>query len=144
MNKKGLNAYKQVGIRDQLGTADPYQIIQMLMQGAIDRMVMARSAIDRKDLAAKSEHVSKATAIVKSLNESLHPVDGGEDVVNNLASLYDFIVEHLLEASRENSSQKIHDCQQIMTTIKEGWDSIPQDVRISTLSQNESLVTAGG
>ncbi|TDP40346.1 flagellar protein FliS [Idiomarina aquatica] len=144
MNKKGLNAYKQVGIRDQLGTADPYQIIQMLMQGAIDRMVMARSAIERKDLAAKSEHISKATAIVKSLNDSLLPVEGGEDVTSNLASLYDFIVEHLLQASQENSAQKIHDCQKIMTTIKEGWDSIPQDVRSSTLSQRESLAVAGG
>lgn len=136
--KKGLNAYKQVGVRDQLGAADAYQVIQMLMQGGIDRMVMAKAAIERKDLSAKSEHISRAIAIVRALNDSLRPVEGGEEITNNLGSLYDFIVDSLSEASRENSVEKIKASQNILSTIKEGWDSIPQDVRQSTLSSHHA------
>ncbi|WP_404398606.1 flagellar export chaperone FliS [Idiomarina loihiensis] len=143
MRNKGLNAYKQVGIRDQLGTADPYEVIQMLMQGGIDRMVMAKSAIEHSDYSAKSEHISRAIAIVNALNDSLKPVDGGEEVTNNLASLYGFIIESLSEASVENSVNKVNDCQQILATIKEGWDAIPRNVRESTLN-SRSAVMAGG
>ncbi|MDV6328627.1 flagellar export chaperone FliS [Idiomarina sp. Sol25] len=140
MKMKGLNAYKQVGIRDQLGTADPYEVIQMLMQGGIDRMVMAKSAIEHKNYSAKSEHISRAIAIVSALNDSLKPVENGEEITNNLGSLYDFITESLSEASVENSASKVNDCQQILATIKEGWDAIPRNVRESTLNSRPAAV----
>lgn len=143
MVKKGLNAYKQVGIRDQLGTADPYEVIQMLMQGGIDRMVMAKRAIEHKDFSAKSEHLSRAIAIVNALNDSLKPVENGEEVTNNLGRLYDFIVDTLSQAAIENSVVKVSDSQKILVTIKEGWDSIPRDIRDSTLN-SRSAVTVGG
>ncbi|NWO02280.1 MAG: flagellar export chaperone FliS [Idiomarinaceae bacterium] len=143
MRKKGLNAYKQVGIRDQLGTADPYEVIQMLMQGGIDRMVMAKSAIEHQDYSAKSEHISRAIAIVNALSDSLRPVENGEEITNNLGSLYDFIIESLSEASVENSSNKVNDCQQILVTIKEGWDAIPRDVRESTLNSTPAALAGG-
>lgn len=143
MRNKGLNAYKQVGIRDQLGTADPYEVIQMLMQGGIDRMVMAKSAIDNQDYSAKSEHISRAIAIVSALNDSLRPVENGEEIINNLGSLYDFIIEQLSEASVENSSTKVNDCQKILATIKEGWDGIPRNVRESALNSQPVAVVGG-
>ena len=143
MIKKGLNAYKQVGIRDQLGTADPYEVIQMLMQGGIDRMVMAKRAIEHKDFSAKSEHLSRAIAIVNALNDSLKPVENGEEITDNLGRLYGFIVETLSQAALENSVAKVNDSQKILVTIKEGWDSIPRDVRESTLNSRPA-VTVGG
>lgn len=143
MRKKGLNAYKQVGIRDQLGTADPYEVIQMLMQGGIDRMVMAKSAIEHQNYSGKSEHISRAIAIVNALNDSLKPVENGEEITNNLGSLYDFIIEGLSQASVENSASKVNDCQQILVTIKEGWDAIPRNVRESTLNSRPAAMAGG-
>ena len=123
--KKGLNAYKQVGIKDQIATADPQRIIQMLMQGALDRMAQAKGAIERKDFADKSQHISKAMAIVHALRDSVKPVDGAEEVSGNLVSLYEFISEQLQQANADNQVKPLVDASSILSTIKEGWDSIP-------------------
>ncbi|PTC01157.1 flagellar export chaperone FliS [Thalassospira xiamenensis] len=126
---KGLNAYKQVGIKDQIATADPHRIIQMLMQGAIDRMAQARGAMERKDYAEKSAHISKSLAIVTALKSSLKPVDGAQELTDNMTALYDFVIEQLTAASATNQPKLLVDAAAIIQTLKEGWDEIPMEAR---------------
>lgn len=59
MYKKGINAYQSVGGRDQATTADPYQLIQMLMNGALQKLAVSKGAIERQDLEVKSENLTK-------------------------------------------------------------------------------------
>lgn len=136
--KKGLNAYKQVGIKDQIATADPHRIIQMLMQGALDRMAQAKGAIERKNFAEKSQHISKAMAIVNALRDSVKPVEGAEEVSGNLVALYDFIAEQLQAATLKNATQPISDAYSILATIKEGWDSIPVEEKEKVFGTSQS------
>ena len=120
----GIKAYKSVGIKDDLAVADPHRIIQLLMQGSLENMAKAKGAMERKDFAEKSRTVSKAMSIISALQNSLDMAAGGE-VSENLWSLYDFMVNHLMHASRENSSAKVDDVIEIMIKIKSGWDAIP-------------------
>ncbi len=135
---KGLNAYKQVGIKDQIATADPHRIIQMLMQGALDRMAQAKGAIERKNFAEKSQHISKAMAIVHALRDSVKPVDGAEEVSGNLIALYEFISEQLQNANADNRTQALVDAASILATIKEGWDSIPVEEKEKVFGGNQT------
>lgn len=136
--KKGLNAYKQVGIKDQIATADPHRIIQMLMQGALDRIAQAKGAMERKDFLAKSEHISKAMAIVHALRDSVKPVEGAEEVSGNLVALYEFISEQLQQANGANETQPLIDSASVLSTIKEGWDSIPAAEKEKVFGANSS------
>jgi len=120
----GIKAYKSVGIKDDLAVADPHRIIQLLMQGSLENMAKAKGAMERKDFAEKSRTVSKAMSIISALQNSLDMAAGGE-VSENLWSLYDFMVNHLMHASRENSAVKVDDVIEIMIKIKSGWDAIP-------------------
>ena len=120
----GIKAYKSVGIKDDLAVADPHRIIQLLMQGSLENMAKAKGAMERKDFAEKSRTVSKAMSIISALQNSLDMATGGE-VSENLWSLYDFMVNHLMHASRENSTVKVDDVIEIMIKIKSGWDAIP-------------------
>lgn len=120
----GIKAYKSVGIKDDLAVADPHRIIQLLMQGSLENMAKAKGAMERKDFAEKSRTVSKAMSIISALQHSLDMAAGGE-VSENLWSLYDFMVNHLMHASRENNSAKVDDVIEIMIKIKSGWDAIP-------------------
>lgn len=120
----GIKAYKAVGIKDDLAVADPHRVIQLLMQGALENLAKAKGAIERKDLAEKSATVSKAMAIVSSLQGCLD-MDAGAEIADNLASLYDFMINHLILASRENSIEKLDDVMGILLTIKSAWDQIP-------------------
>lgn len=120
----GIKAYKAVGVKDDLAVADPYRVIQLLMQGALENIAKAKGSIERKDYAIKSATISKAMAIISSLQRSLDMEAGGE-VSDNLWSLYDFMVNHLMLANRENSLEKLNDVLDIMLTIKSAWDQIP-------------------
>ncbi|WP_127021450.1 flagellar export chaperone FliS [Rheinheimera mangrovi] len=124
----GIKAYKSVGIKDDLAVADPHRVIQLLMQGALENMAKAKGAMDRKDFAEKSRTVSKAMSIISALQHTLD-MDVGGEVSQNLWSLYDFMVNHLMQASRESSTVKIDDVIEIMIKIKSGWDAIPLEDR---------------
>jgi flagellar protein FliS len=120
----GVKAYKAVGIKDDLAVADPHRVIQLLMQGALENIAKAKGAIERKDFAVKSATISKAMAIISALQGSLD-MDAGGEISDNLWSLYDFMINHLVLASRESSLDKLNDILGILLTVKSAWDQIP-------------------
>lgn len=120
----GIKAYKAVGIKDDLAVADPHRVIQLLMQGALENIAKAKGAIERKDFAVKSATISKAMAIISALQGSLD-MDAGGEISDNLWSLYDFMINHLVLASRESSLDKLNDILGILLTVKSAWDQIP-------------------
>ncbi len=119
----GIKAYKAVGIKDDLAVADPHRVIQLLMQGALENMAKAKGCIDRNDFAGKSEAVSKAISIISSLQGSLD-MNAGE-ISDNLFALYEFMLNHLILASREKSIARLDEVMEILLTIKGAWDQIP-------------------
>jgi len=120
----GIKAYKSVGVKDDLAVADPHRIIQLLMQGALENMAKAKGHIERKNYAGKSESISKTMAIIGALQSSLDMKAGGE-ISENLFSLYEFMLNELSVASREQSQTKIQEVMDLLLTIKSAWDQIP-------------------
>lgn len=120
----GIKAYKSVGIKDDLAIADPHRVIQLLMQGALENIAKCKGAIERKDFAFKSETISKSISIISALQNSLDMELGGE-ISLNLFSLYEFMISHLADASKENSIEKLQDVIDIILSIKTAWDQIP-------------------
>lgn len=127
--------YQKEALKTRVAGADRYEIIQMLMAGAIEKMVLAKVAIEKKHLEAKSEHISRASAIISALRGCLD-FDAGGDVSNNLYSLYSYMVERLLDASIKNDPEIISEVSDLLKEIKSAWDAIPYDVREKTLSEN--------
>lgn len=124
----GIKAYKAVGIKDDLAVADPHRVIQLLMQGALEKMAQAKGCMERKDYAGKSASLSRAMTIISALQGSLD-MDVGGELSENLWSLYDFMNNHLVNASRENSSSKVDEVMELLLSIKSAWDQIPVDAR---------------
>jgi len=128
MYKKGLKAYNSVGVSNQAAMADPYRVIQMLLQGALDKMAYAKGAIERKDHAEKANNLSKSVAIVSALQGSLD-MNIKADVTNNLFDLYTFIMDQLTDVSIDNDLEKLDQTMFVIRQIKEGWDAIPVSAR---------------
>lgn len=139
----GIKAYKSVGIKDDLAVADPYRVIQLLMQGALENMAKAKGHIERKDFVGKSQTLGKAIAIISALRSSLD-MNAGGDISGNLADLYEFMVEHLTLASREQSIAKVDDVIDLMLTIKSAWDQIPPVAREEAYSVRASYQNVVG
>jgi flagellar protein FliS len=139
----GIKAYKSVGIKDDLAVADPHRVIQLLMQGALENMAKAKGAIERKDFASKGQTIGKAIAIISALRGSLDMSVAG-DISGNLADLYEFMIDHLTLASRDQSVSKVDDVIEIMLTIKSAWDQIPPEARLQAYEMKNSLPNVVG
>lgn len=134
--------YQKEALKTRVAGADRYEIIQMLMAGAIEKMVLAKVAIEKKHLEAKSEHISRASAIINALRDCLD-FNAGGDVSNNLYSLYSYMVERLLDASIKNDPEIVTEVSTLLKEIKSAWDAIPHDVKEKTLSENGLDAHAG-
>jgi flagellar protein FliS len=129
--------YQKEALKTRVAGADRYEIIQMLMAGAIEKMVLAKVAIDKKNFEAKSEHLSKASAILEALRGCLDFEVGGE-VTENLYALYSYMIDRLLDASIKNDSSIVDEVALLLKEIKSGWDAIPVEVRNQTFSDNSA------
>jgi len=129
--------YQKEALKTRVAGADRYEIIQMLMAGAIEKMVLAKVAIDKKHLEAKSEHISKASAIIEALRGCLDFNVGGE-VTENLYSLYSYMIDRLIDASIKNDTSIVDEVSGLLKEIKSAWDAIPADIRNQTFAENSA------
>ena len=59
-----LRQYQKVNGAAQTSEASPHRLVQMLMEGGLERIAQARGAIERKDIPAKCTAISKAVGII--------------------------------------------------------------------------------
>lgn len=134
--------YQREALKTRVAGADRYQLIQMLMMGALEKLVLAKVSIERKDLAAKSDNISSASAIINALRDCLDFEVGGE-VVQNLYALYTYMLDALLDASVGNDINKVEEVSNLLKEIKSGWDAIPVEVREQTLNAQAEGASVG-
>lgn len=120
---RGAKQYADMHNAGNLGEETPHRLIQMLMEGLLVRINSAKGAIEHGDMEAKARFISKAIGIVGGLNEALDLEKGGELAIN-LRSLYEYMNLSLLQASQENSQEKLNEVAGLMKDIKEAWDAI--------------------
>ena len=122
--RTAINAYAKVGIESGVVAADPHKLIAMLYQGALLAIANARNAILRKDIAAKGAAISKAILIIEEgLKTSLDRKVGGA-LAQNLADLYDYMENRLLQANLNNDSRILDEVAQLLNDLKTAWDEI--------------------
>lgn len=126
-----LQAYKKVSVNSQLTSASPHRIVQMLMAGAIERLVQGKAAMEQGNTAVKGERLNKALDIISSLRETLSMSDGG-DIAQNLDRLYDFMMRHVIDANLNNQPEKLSEVITLLGEIKSAWDQIPPEYHYYT------------
>lgn len=123
MSVRGAAAYTSVGNQSAAEYATPHRLIQMLLDGALEKMIIARSHMERNDIQGKGENISWAIRIIGGLQASLDEENGGE-IAETLGSLYLYLVTRLSEANSSNEISMLDECIGIIKNIKEGWDGI--------------------
>ena len=128
MGLKGIQAYKKGSLKQDLSTADPHKITLMLMQGALEKMAMAKGSIERKEFESKALHLSKATSILVNLRETID-LELKSEVGENLYALYDYMVRRLTDANIQNSLKIMDEVINLMLPIKNAWAEIPESAK---------------
>ncbi|EIS3739309.1 flagellar export chaperone FliS [Aeromonas hydrophila] len=136
MYRKNIKAYTTQNLQSELAVADPYRVIQLLMQGCLERLAQARGAIERRDFEGKSQSVSKTMAIINGLQDSLDFSYG--KVPEDLFALYDYMKTRMMDASRDMDIAAIDEVMTLMLTVKSGWDAIPVEERDKAIAQQKA------
>ncbi|MNU97741.1 flagellar export chaperone FliS [Aeromonas sp. OTU364] len=137
MYRKNIKAYTTQNLQAEMAVADPYRVIQLMMQGCIERLAQSKGAIERRDFEGKSIAISKSMALINGLQDALDLSYG--KVPEDLFALYDYMKQRLLDASSNMDVGPLDEVGRLMLTIKSGWDSIPLDDRMQALSQQASI-----
>lgn len=120
-----MKQYQSVNVNVQVGEADPHRLIQMLMEGGLQRLAQARGAMQHGNMPLKGELIGKTVGIIGGLRAALDHDKGGE-VAANLERLYDFMTRRLSEANLRNDPAMLDEVSGLLREVKEGWDGIRQ------------------
>ena len=122
----GLQAYQRVNTQTSITDADPHKLIQLLYNGALERINMAKAKIQQKDYGAKAQLLNKAIEIIGGLRSFLDFEKGG-DLAARLESIYDYMERTLFEANAQNNIAKLDEVADLLRSIKDGWDGIREE-----------------
>jgi flagellar protein FliS len=113
--------YRQTAIQ----TAPPEQLVVMLYDGAIRFLEQAKTALQEGHDA--SEPLLRAQDIIIELSSSLNRAAG--EVASNLARLYDFWIQWLLQAQIRRDPTKVEEVLGMVRELREAWGTIAQQQR---------------
>lgn len=116
-----VNSY-QSGVVSEITEASPHRLIQMLYEGGLQKIAVAKGAIQRKEIAVKGENISKAIAILGGLRSSLDLSQG--EIATNLDNLYEYMERRLVEANLKNDVVILDEVSGLLREIKSAWDVI--------------------
>lgn len=128
-NKRGMAShYKKVAAETDMHVASPYRIIQMLMQGALDRIHVAKGLMQEQNYGPMGQQISLAISIIDNLRVSLdHSIN--PQLTEALESLYDYMMMKLFEANVKKDVALLDEVAKLIKEIKSGWDAIPEDAQ---------------
>ena len=122
-NIKALQKYTRLSTQTEVENASQHRLIQMLMEGALSRILKAKNYTRSKDTQKKGEFISMAISIIGGLRDSLdHKAD--EDLALNLDRLYEYMSTRLMEANIKNDIAALDEVHGLLSEIKTAWDAI--------------------
>jgi flagellar protein FliS len=128
-SKRGaLDQYGKVAAETEIAYASPHRLVQMLMEGALDKIATAKGQISRREMEAKSRHITWAISIINGLRSSLDVEAGGEIAVN-LEDLYAYMIRRLIDANANNDMSALDEVASLLLEIKGAWDAMPEEIR---------------
>jgi flagellar protein FliS len=126
MRSKPYQSY----VEDEILTADPVKLVQILYRGAMESVADARAKLALGDIKGRSTDVTRAVEILTELTSSLDHERGGE-LSASLAALYDFAQRRLLAGNQEQADGPLAEAERILQTLGEAWMGleVPSDAR---------------
>ncbi len=128
-----LNQYAKVGTNTSVEAASPHRLIQMLMEGALEKIATAKGHMQRGEIEPKGRYISWAISIINGLAASLDMEKGG-DLAERLSTLYQYMNDQLFQANLKNDVEKLDEVANLMREVKAGWDGIAQNINDKPVS----------
>ena len=120
------STYESIDHHVQIEGASAHELVNLLLKGALSKLVKAKRHLLQKNYAAKGEEIGKVIAILTELQSCLNK-SVVSDITDNLDMLYTYISQLISTANVNNDADKIDEAYQLLNHIRETWSMIPHE-----------------
>ncbi len=121
---RAAESYGSVQVMTGVATADNVQLIQMLFDGFLESLSVAKGHMQNGAVEEKSKSISRASRIAVGLQGALDFQRGGE-LAQNLNDLYNYVLRRLIHVNARNDLDALDEVYQLMKDVSEAWQSLP-------------------
>ncbi|SMF36337.1 flagellar protein FliS [Alteromonadaceae bacterium Bs31] len=118
-----VDSYTKVHRQANAGVASPHKLIDMLYEGALERISQAKGAIQYDNIELRGHKINSAIAIIGGLRTSLNPEQGG-DIAENLDALYVYLQTILAKAHRTVDVELLDEASKLLGDMRDTWNQI--------------------
>jgi flagellar protein FliS len=121
MRTRGYQKY----FDNEVLTASPLRLIELLYGAALDSIMAARRHVRSGDILARTRAINQGLRIVTELSRSLNREDGGA-MSRKLAGLYAHVSGLLIQANMQQSEAPLSEAEALLSTLAPAWrDCVP-------------------
>jgi flagellar protein FliS len=118
---RGAEAYRQTLVQSR----SPLELVVMLYDGGLRFCRETVTAMERGDLVAKREALSRSLAILAELQGTLNLEQGGETAAS-LDRLYTYMIERLTEANVQRTAAPIEEVIRLLNGLRDAFAQAAQ------------------
>jgi flagellar protein FliS len=107
----------------QLATVDRGRLLLLMFDGGLTFLARARGSLERNDLSGFAHQLARAQAVIAELMHTLDHKAGGE-IAANLERLYQFMLEHLVDANLQKSVRHLEDVHRLLGIVAGAFQEI--------------------
>ena len=131
-----LNPYEQYA-QNQVNTAPPEELTLMLYKGAVKFILLGIKALDEGSVDETNRNILRAQDIYYEL---LGTLDKKYAISNDLANLYDFLINLLVQANLKKDKGLLQDALGIAKEFVETWEEAIKIYRRTQGSKRSEIV----
>lgn len=141
-SRTAMNAYRTMGVESIIESASPQRLVQMLFEGARTAVSAAALHLQRHDVAAKCEAISKAIAIIDGGLKASLDLNGGGELAKNLSDLYAYMTQRLLHANLKSDLVALNEVGKLLEQLGSAWETMDNNAVASSQPAPRNIPTA--
>jgi flagellar protein FliS len=127
------NAYARVGVETSVNAASAHKLIELLFNGFMDSVSLARGAMRARQIETKGKAIGRAARIVEEGLKAGLNLEAGGRLAEDLDALYGYVALRLTIANLRNDEAALDECVRLISPLREAWISIGPQVEAGNL-----------
>jgi flagellar protein FliS len=127
------NAYARVGVETSVNAASAHKLIELLFNGFMESVTLARGAMRNRQIEAKGKAIGRAARIVEEGLKAGLDMQAGGKLAQDLSALYAYVAVRLTYANLRNDESALDECVRLINPLREAWISIGPQVEAGKL-----------